>query len=67
MITITLNGESFSTEQPCTIRRLLEDCKMATAICAVEVNREVIPRRSHEAHELHEGDVVEVVSLVGGG
>jgi thiamine biosynthesis protein ThiS len=31
------------------------------------VNREVVARRDHERAELREGDVVEVVALVGGG
>jgi thiamine biosynthesis protein ThiS len=34
---------------------------------AVEVNRQLVRRIAHEAHVLHEGDVIEVVTLVGGG
>lgn len=34
---------------------------------AVELNREVIPRSEHSTTPLKEGDVVEVVSFVGGG
>jgi thiazole synthase len=34
---------------------------------AVEVNRRVIPRQEHESCRLQEGDVVEIVTLVGGG
>jgi thiamine biosynthesis protein ThiS len=34
---------------------------------AVEVNRELVPRRNFEATQLQEGDHVEIVTLVGGG
>ncbi|MCX5655676.1 MAG: sulfur carrier protein ThiS [Planctomycetota bacterium] len=34
---------------------------------AVEVNRELVPRSQHGARRLAEGDVVEIVTLVGGG
>jgi thiamine biosynthesis protein ThiS len=37
------------------------------AAVAVEVNRQVVPRREHEQAELADGDTVEVVTLVGGG
>lgn len=35
--------------------------------CAVEVNRSLVPRRERDARELADGDVVEIVTLVGGG
>ena len=34
---------------------------------AVEVNREVVPRKAHASTPLSEGDSIEVVTLVGGG
>ena len=34
---------------------------------AVEVNQQIVPRGEHEAHQLQDGDQLEVVSLVGGG
>jgi thiamine biosynthesis protein ThiS len=33
----------------------------------VEVNRSLVPRRERDARELRDGDVVEIVTLVGGG
>jgi sulfur carrier protein len=34
---------------------------------AVEVNKRVVSHRRHGEHALAEGDVVEIVTLVGGG
>jgi thiamine biosynthesis protein ThiS len=34
---------------------------------AVEVNCDLVPRRSFEATALKEGDQIEIVTLVGGG
>ena len=34
---------------------------------AVEVNKKIVPRKTHDQARLTDGDVVEVVTLVGGG
>lgn len=64
---IVLNGEEKAVDPPCTITRLLERWPAAHRGYAVEINRRVIPRREHETHELHPDDVIEIVTLVGGG
>jgi sulfur carrier protein len=64
---VRVNGKEISVKQPCTVRELLERFELDRAACAVEVNRSVVPKRRHEAHMLSEGDVVEFVTLVGGG
>jgi len=33
----------------------------------VEVNREIVPRAQHSRNSLQQGDVVEIVTFVGGG
>ena len=35
--------------------------------CAVERNRELVPRETHPQCQLQEGDQIEIVTLVGGG
>ena len=35
--------------------------------CAVEVNQQLVPKAKHSQHQLHGGDRVELVTLVGGG
>ena len=46
---------------------LVEQLGLGKAAVAVEVNREVVPRRAHAQTPLREGDRIEVVTLVGGG
>ncbi len=66
-MTIRVNGRMMAVEPPCTVRRLLERLDLRGGPCAVEVNTRVVPGREHERHELADGDVVEIVTLVGGG
>ncbi len=69
MLTITLNGEekTFDTVATLTVAELVQQIGFAGRAVAVEVNRELIPKRAHASTQLHEGDQVEVVTLVGGG
>ncbi len=67
MPTIQLNGEPTSVEQLATITDLLRARQLDRAPCAVEVNRKVVPRREHDSVTLNEGDIIEIVTLVGGG
>ena len=64
---IVLNGTDAELREPCTVVSLLEQQGLAQRPCAVEVNRELVPKAQHAAYTLSEGDTVEVVSLVGGG
>ena len=65
---ITLNGEAHELgDQDATVRDLVEQLGFADSPVAVEVNRAVVPKRQHTGTTLHDGDVVEVVTLVGGG
>ena len=64
---ITFNGEAQDIREASTIAQLLTDLQLAPKLVAVEVNREVVSRRLHETHVLCPGDVVVVVTLVGGG
>jgi len=50
-----------------TVESLLAELGMAGTPCAVEVNKQVVPKRQHAAHTLVAGDEVEIVTLVGGG
>jgi sulfur carrier protein len=63
---LTVNGEEQERDVR-TIGELLDQLGLARAICAVEVNKKVVPKRERDAFELSEGDRVEVVTLVGGG
>ena len=66
-VTITINGEPRSVEGSITLASLLNDLQIGPRHVAVEVNLEIVPRTRHDEFSLHEGDQVEVVTLVGGG
>lgn len=67
MPTLIVNGEKRVADGAPTVRALIEEMGLAGRAVAVEVNKKVIPKKLHEQTALHEGDVVEVVTLVGGG
>ena len=50
-----------------TVAELVEELGLAGQAVAVEVNRAIVPKRSHGETVLRPGDAVEVVTLVGGG
>lgn len=64
---ITVNGEPREVPPGTTVGDLLADLALDKAICAAELNRRVLPRGQRDAHLLHEGDTLELVTLVGGG
>ncbi|MEO1128309.1 MAG: sulfur carrier protein ThiS [Planctomycetota bacterium] len=64
---IEVNGKTEERADGMTVRVLLEEHGLAASPCAVEVNRSLVSHRQHESHTLRDGDVVEIVTLVGGG
>lgn len=64
---ITVNDKEQTLNERCTVRQLLEQHGFARSPCAVEVNRQVVPKGKHNDHLLADGDRIEIVTLVGGG
>ncbi len=64
---ITVNGEAREMGDELSVAAHLATLELQGRPCAVEVNRSVVPRRSHAEHALEDGDSVEIVTLVGGG
>jgi sulfur carrier protein len=64
---ITINGEPRQVDPATTVAALLEVLGVPRQATAVEVNRQIVPRSQHAVRPLAEGDVVEIVTLVGGG
>jgi len=64
---IIVNGELRTVETATTVAALLDRLQLDRRRVAVEVNCQLIPREQHDTCELHEGDQLEVVTLVGGG
>ncbi len=64
---IRVNGEPRDIPDGATVGALLAQLGVPRQATAVEVNRELVPRSLHETRSLAPGDVVEIVTLVGGG
>jgi thiamine biosynthesis protein ThiS len=64
---LTVNGEPYALPDPPTVAALLGRLGIAPERVAVEVNEDVVPRGTYDAHALAAGDRVEIVHFVGGG
>jgi sulfur carrier protein len=64
---LRVNGEAKELEAGLTVAELIRRMGLARSACAAEVNKELVPKREHEGRALRDGDVVELVTLVGGG
>jgi sulfur carrier protein len=63
----TLNGQPETLDSAATLGHLLSRLKLEPIRVAVEINEDLIPRRSFAETAIHDGDRVEIVTLVGGG
>jgi sulfur carrier protein len=64
---LAINGERATWPEGTTLRQVVESAVKPGSAYAVEVNKTLVPRRDHEARRLADGDVIEIVVLVGGG
>lgn len=63
---IVVNGESLETPHT-KLADLMSALNIKRQGCAVEINEEIVPRARIDDQEISEGDVIEIVRLVGGG
>jgi thiamine biosynthesis protein ThiS len=66
-VEITVNGSPMRLPEGGSVADLLRCLGVETPRVAVERNREILPRSEYAKTLLAEGDVYEVVELVGGG
>ena len=64
---ITVNGETMPHMEEMSLTVLMDQLGFSDKPCAVEVNQELVPHHQRDSHALSSGDVVEIVTLVGGG
>lgn len=64
---VTLNGKPTTLAEGATVRVLLDDLELAPVRVAVEINEDLVPRRTFEQAIIREGDTIEIVTFVGGG
>lgn len=67
-LTITINGKVRDFPQAMTLEALLVHLDLPTESgIAVERNKQIVPKSEYAATRLVSGDVLEIVTLVGGG
>jgi sulfur carrier protein len=66
-LSVTVNGERMTVPAGASVADLLERLGVANPRVAVERNRDIVPKADYRATALAEGDIFEVVELVGGG
>lgn len=64
---ITVNGDRHDYPEPITASELLAVLGLTGKRLALEVNREIVPRSTFDAHVIRAGDRVEIVHAIGGG
>lgn len=64
---IKLNGKARELDGPMTVSDLLTADGYRPERIAVEINLAIIPKSEYGTTELSDGDVVEIVSFMGGG
>lgn len=66
-ISLTVNGLPRRVAGGATGAELLAELRIPAAATVAEVNGSIVPREEFLARQLCEGDVLELVTLVGGG
>lgn len=66
-VRVRVNGEELRLPKGASVAVLLERLRVSLPRVAVERNREILPKKEYTATVLADGDVFEVVELVGGG
>ncbi|MGH9366868.1 MAG: sulfur carrier protein ThiS [Thermoanaerobaculia bacterium] len=66
-VCVRVNGEELRLPRGASVADLLERLRISLPRVAVERNREILPKKEYPATVLRDGDVFEVVELVGGG
>ena len=64
---LTVNGKPVELERPTPLPDYIRSLGVDPRAVAVEVNQRILERAEFEGTVLDEGDVVEVVRMVGGG
>jgi len=68
MLEITINGEIKSYQNDkLQLKALIQDFGVDQKRYAVEINERIIPKSEHDEYIISNGDVIEIVTAVGGG
>ena len=64
---IIVNGENKQVPEGYTAEQLVVAMDLLGKRIAMEVNLEIVPRSTYDAHIFNQGDKIEIVHAVGGG
>lgn len=64
---LIINGERYVFEEDVSVMEMLEMLDVKRSRVAVELNKKIVRKGEFETTHLRDGDVIEVVSFVGGG
>ena len=64
---VIINGKTEQLPAGINAAQLIEQLGLSNERLAMEVNREIVPRSSFEAHIFKAGDQIEIVRAIGGG
>ena len=64
---LQVNGKAKTVPEGISVKELLDLLELLPGTVVVELNREILERKSFPEVILHEGDMVEIVHFVGGG
>jgi sulfur carrier protein len=67
VIALQVNGRRVELDGPTALVAYLEKLGVSSRAVAVELNGVIIERSAYEDAKLDDGDVVEIVRMVGGG
>ena len=64
---LLVNGPPRTVPDALTVAGLLDELSLHRSRVAVEVNQDVVPRKTFDGATLRDGDRIEIVTFVGGG
>ena len=64
---VTINGEREALEREMSVSELLADRRIESRRVAVEINEDIVPRKTYTDRVVRDGDRIEIVTFVGGG
>ncbi len=64
---LVVNGETIERPGPCSLDVLLRELKVKVEHVATVVNDDVVPAGRRAAHQVNEGDRIEILTFAGGG
>lgn len=64
---VQINGEARKNYENLTVEEMIDREGLQRSRIAVEINGEIVSKQRYNETVVHTGDVIEVVSFVGGG